>query len=204
VTGFSTEGLIDIYFLKNLLPGYFWIFRLPGNKGNAGIFMPEEKILSKRSDLKRNMKDIIQHHPEISRRFTASKQISDIKGSLLPISGQEFKTPGNIYGKKFMLIGDAVGLVDPITGEGIGNAFTLAKFASEVIKKHFRDKGTDVSFREYGRMMSKKIGMEIFIHRTARYLFKNRLILELCFKIIKKCMKINSLIRLRLYRVNKN
>ena len=31
-----------------------------------------------------------------------------------------------------MLLGDAAGLIDPFTGEGIGNAMASAKFAIEV------------------------------------------------------------------------
>ena len=31
-----------------------------------------------------------------------------------------------------MLLGDAAGLIDPFTGEGIGNAMASAKFAIEI------------------------------------------------------------------------
>ena len=34
-----------------------------------------------------------------------------------------------------MLLGDAAGLVDPFTGEGIGNAMVAAKYAVSTAKK---------------------------------------------------------------------
>ena len=34
-----------------------------------------------------------------------------------------------------MLLGDAAGLVDPFTGEGIGNAMVSAKYAVQIAKK---------------------------------------------------------------------
>ena len=37
-----------------------------------------------------------------------------------------------------MLLGDAAGLVDPFTGEGIGNAMVSAKCAIEVAKKSIK------------------------------------------------------------------
>ena len=39
------------------------------------------------------------------------------------------------YGDGYMLLGDAAGLIDPFTGEGIGNAMVAAKYATLVAKE---------------------------------------------------------------------
>ena len=38
------------------------------------------------------------------------------------------------HGDGFMLLGDAAGLIDPFTGEGIGNAMASAKYAIKNFK----------------------------------------------------------------------
>ena len=39
------------------------------------------------------------------------------------------------HGDGYMLLGDAAGLIDPFTGEGIGNAMVAAKYAISAVKK---------------------------------------------------------------------
>jgi flavin-dependent dehydrogenase len=49
----------------------------------------------------------------------------------LPLGSKKRK----ISGKNFILIGDAAALIDPLTGEGIGNATISGIFAAEQAKK---------------------------------------------------------------------
>ena len=66
------------------------------------------------------------------------------------------------YGDGYMLLGDAAGLVDPFTGEGIGNAMVAAKYAISIVKKA-KDKG-DYSknvLSEYDQLLWGEIGKEL-------------------------------------------
>lgn len=58
-----------------------------------------------------------------------------IQGAMIPF-GKFVKCP---YKKDILLIGDAAGLVDPITGEGLFFAFWSAMFASTAIEKQIKD-----------------------------------------------------------------
>ena len=64
-------------------------------------------------------------------RFKEAIPMEKPKGWNLPL--------GNIkrenHGGGFLLLGDAAGLVDPFTGEGIGNAMVSGRIASEVAAK---------------------------------------------------------------------
>jgi geranylgeranyl reductase family protein len=127
VTGMDADNFIELHFINDVLPGYFWIFPLPDGKANVGIGMRSDKISSKKIDLKKVLKRIIAEDPHIAPRFKNATLIQDIKGYGLPLGSKK----RNISGDGFMLIGDAASLIDPFTGEGIGNAMMSGWIAAQ-------------------------------------------------------------------------
>ena len=69
-------------------------------------------------------------------RFANAKLTGEIKGWTLPLGSKKRKAAFN----GAILLGDAASLIDPFTGEGIGNALTSAKIAAPVIEKAFKEK----------------------------------------------------------------
>ena len=53
VTGFHTDNFLEFYFLKNFLPGYFWIFPLPNGEANVGIAIVSEEVSKKKLNLRK-------------------------------------------------------------------------------------------------------------------------------------------------------
>ena len=115
----------ELHFLKELLPGYFWIFPLHDNQFNVGLGMPSASVTGEKSNLRRELFRIIEKVPYISKRFQKAEIISEIQGSLLPLWSR--KTP--ISGNRFMLCGDAASLINPASGAGIGQAMQSGRFA---------------------------------------------------------------------------
>lgn len=72
-----------------------------------------------------------------------------------------------IGGDDFALLGDAAGLADPATGEGIANALRSADWAAEVFVR-------DRSFRRYGALVAARLGAEFRDARWLRYLLYKR------------------------------
>ena len=60
-------------------------------------------------------------------RFCNSRPLEAPVGWNLPVGSRRRPAHGN----GFLLLGDAAGLIDPFTGEGIGNALYSARFAVE-------------------------------------------------------------------------
>jgi flavin-dependent dehydrogenase len=118
VTGMDSDNFIELHFIDDVLPGYFWIFPLPNGRANVGLGMRSDKISQKKIDLKKLMEKIVTQDPVLSKRFTNATCEGDIKGYGLPLGSKKRK----ISGDGFVLVGDAASLIDPFTGEGIGNA----------------------------------------------------------------------------------
>ena len=127
VKGMHADSFIELHFLKPLLPGYLWIFPLPNGDANVGMDMISEAVRSKKINLKKLLTDTLEQDPVFKERFREAEIDSPIEGYGLPLGSKKRKLSGNRY----MLVGDAAYLVDPFTGEGIGNALYAGRIAAQ-------------------------------------------------------------------------
>jgi len=163
ITGFDDNNLIELHFLKEIIPGYFWIFPMGENKFNVGIGSSKIVLKKKKIILKKLFFDIINNNKSINNRFKNAKIISRVEADILPVGGFGYE----ISGDNFVLVGDAASLVDPFTGEGIGNALLSGEIASETIIKCFENKNFNKKFiyKEFNSKIKKKLNFEFFIHK---------------------------------------
>ena len=130
VTGFS-NNFIELHFIKDLLPGYFWVFPLPNNEANVGLGMLSSKVAKNKVNLRARLLDVVENHPLLKERFKDAELQGSIKGWGLPLGSKKRQLAGD----HFMLVGDAGWLIDPFTGEGIGNAFVSGRLAAQWVAK---------------------------------------------------------------------
>lgn len=117
VTGFHERNHIEIHFVEESIPGYFWIFPMANGMANVGVGMLSKAI--KKNDVKlKPLLDVLVAHPRFKQRFENAEKLGPTKGWGLPLGSK----PRPMAGNGWMLIGDAASLIDPFTGEGIGNA----------------------------------------------------------------------------------
>ncbi|MCF8244361.1 MAG: NAD(P)/FAD-dependent oxidoreductase [Saprospiraceae bacterium] len=127
VTGLHPDGFIELHFLKEINPGYFWVFGLPSGHANVGLGMRSDFVSKRRYNLTKGMLDIITNHPEFRERFKDAELMGKITGYGLPLGSKQRQLSGD----NFMLVGDAGHLIDPLSGEGIGNAIYSGVIAAE-------------------------------------------------------------------------
>ncbi len=152
----ETQDLIEFHFLEDLTPGYFWIFPAGGNVSNVGVAVVAGDVPKRRLNLKTKLEDIVKNS-RFAPRFVNAKQISEIKGWNLPTGAQKRKRAGD----GFILVGDAASLIDPFTGEGIGNALVSGKLASEVIADSLSKNDFSYnSLKRYELMIDECMGKE--------------------------------------------
>ncbi|MBK7430250.1 MAG: geranylgeranyl reductase family protein [Bacteroidetes bacterium] len=125
------KDIIEIHLSKNFLPGYFWIFPVSDTVSNVGFGMLSSDIIKRKIDLKKAIKEIIEEDETLSKRFLGAELLGEIKGFGLPLGGKKRKLSGD----NFMLCGDAASLIDPLNGEGIGNAMLSGLKAGEIAIK---------------------------------------------------------------------
>lgn len=150
-------GTIEFHFLKNFLPGYFWIFPLPGNQYNVGLGMPSKKLSENKINLKNEFLKIIETDPCLSYRFSEAEMAGEIRGHFLPFCSRKIPISGN----RFLLCGDAASLINPATGGGIGQAMQSGRFAGWHTLKCFEKNDFSGDFMKgYDRVVFDKIWKE--------------------------------------------
>lgn len=158
VEGTLGSEMLEIHLVNGFLPGYFWIFPLNDNLCNVGFGMLSDDIKERRIDLKRSLKQIIQSSPALSKRFADAELVNDVKGFGLPLGGKQ----RSISGDRFMLCGDAASLIDPLTGEGIGNAMLSGLYAARQARQCFLRKDFSAEeMRSYDKAVYQKLLPEL-------------------------------------------
>lgn len=126
VSGLSDS--IELYFIDGVLPGYLWVFPMADGMANVGLGILSSDLKSRKHP-STTLQEAISKHPAIAPKFANAKLVGKIGGWAIP--NGSFKKQNT--GDGWVLIGDAASLVDPFSGEGVGNALSSGKYAALAI-----------------------------------------------------------------------
>lgn len=168
VAGLNENNFIELHFIPELLPSYFWIFPLPNGTANVGVGIMSEVVRRKKINLREQMLKAIEQNPTISHRFKNAQLQGKIQGWGLPMGMEQRPVSGNQY----ILVGDAASLIDPFSGEGIGNALYSGMMAAEAIQKAMQFGRFDAVFLKeaYDEPLYRNIGDELKVSATLQKL----------------------------------
>ncbi len=124
-----------VFYLWNGEPGYCWLFPTgQGYRLGAGFLGSAAK--STRRHL-----DSMEQFCQASGLLPGERRLHRISGALAPV-----RLPATIAAQRVLLVGDAAGLLDPLSGEGIYNAMRSGQAAGLVLGQ-----GLDRPARRYLR-----------------------------------------------------
>ena len=123
----EVPNTVEFYLYEDISPGYAWIFSLGNNRANIGLGMRLDQFRQTKRKLEDMLRDFLAM-PEIKKRLQHGGQLRDIATWQLNFGSQE--------GLRFafdgaLLIGDAAGFINPITGGGIHNGMISAELAAK-------------------------------------------------------------------------
>jgi geranylgeranyl reductase family protein len=120
---------VDIYFTEESFPGIFWLFPKGPAGANIGMAMVSDTLPKKPAAAREMLKRHIAGNRDIRARIGSGKMQGKIQG--WPITFYDSKR--RIIGDRILLAGDAAGLINPLSGDGIQYALLSARWASETI-----------------------------------------------------------------------
>ncbi|MCC7261510.1 MAG: NAD(P)/FAD-dependent oxidoreductase [Candidatus Latescibacteria bacterium] len=169
---------IELHYVDEVKPGYFWVFPLENGGANVGIGMLHEHIKKRQINLRESLQQVISR-PPFARRFANARPLEEPVGWNLPVASKRRR----IHGEGFMLLGDAASLIDPFTGEGIGNALYSARVAVDTAAEALAAGDTSAAFlRRYEERLWQALGDELRISTRLQKLGQYRPLLNLVIR----------------------
>ncbi|MBK1620369.1 hypothetical protein CKO42_18375 [Lamprobacter modestohalophilus] len=158
------------FFFDHLpLPGYAWLFPTGPTSANLGYWYSGGSGVSAASLLP----GLLKQHPELSRLTAGGVGVGPVAG--YPIRSDFLRAPKRADG--LLAVGEAAGLVNPFTGEGIDYALESAELAATSVIEALRRAPSDrpVSARSlagYSRSLRQRFGaLFVLMELAQRYAF---------------------------------
>ena len=120
---------VEFYLYKEILPGYAWIFPIGEGQANIGLGLRLDHLRKHKARLNAMLQDFLEM-PAVKKRLKQGWQLRDIATWQLNFGSQ--KHLQHVFDGA-LLVGDAAGFINPLTGGGIHNALISARLAAETI-----------------------------------------------------------------------
>ncbi len=162
-----SETLVEIHYQRAIIPGYAWIFPLKGGRANVGLGAHTAHVQRQHLNLKDMMNRFIQNNPYAKERLGQAKMVSSLQG--YPLRAQMSSvTP---VADNILVAGEAAGLVNPLTGEGIGTALLSGRLAArQAIAALEAGRFSATYLGAYAQALKKQIGRTHFMAAILRKL----------------------------------
>lgn len=168
---------VEVHFFDETLPGFLWLFPTGDGITNVGLGLVHLDLKRRHVKL-RDVHEAVLASPRLRDRFRRAERIGEVHGWNLPTPD----TSRTLAGDGFLLAGDAAGLVDPFSGEGIGNALDSAKVAAGVIAESVRARDPKEAARALAsypkRLWDAVDRREIGLHYQLRSLARSRRMID--------------------------
>ena len=129
---------VEFYLYKDILPGYAWIFNMGEHRANIGLGMRLDHFRKIKGNLKKMLGQFMDM-PEIKKRLLNGGQLHDIAIWQLNFGSQ--KHLQHSYDGA-LLVGDAAGFINPLTGGGIYNGLVSAELAAQTVDEALQEGDT--------------------------------------------------------------
>lgn len=151
-TNLSEPGSpLELYFNGVPMPGYSWMFPTGPGSANVGFWYSGAWPISSRAALP----PIIRHHPRLHTLLADARATSLLKS--YPLRTDFLRAPKLRPG--LLAVGEAVGLVNPLTGEGIDYALESGQIAAHTIAAALANGALTVqSLQPYVQQLSARFG----------------------------------------------
>ncbi|GIU89367.1 MAG: geranylgeranyl reductase [Acidimicrobiia bacterium] len=164
-----------VIFERDLLPGYAWVFPLPGGGANVGFGVLRARRRGR--ELKALWQDVIARRALRDALGRRARPRGPVRAWPIPTA----YAPERLADGRVLYVGDAAAVVDPMTGEGIAQAIETGILAAEAIAR-----GGDVA-NGYRDAVERALGRDLrFAARLQRVLASPRRT-ELTIRAIDAC-----------------
>jgi geranylgeranyl reductase family protein len=173
------------------LPGYGWIFPVSDTSANIGIGLFRTGLASRwMPKTARSAFDTFIQSPPLQKLLAGARQAGPIKG--FPIRVDFARSP--TFGERTMIVGEAAGLVNPVTGEGIDYGMESGKMAAEHLSHMFA--ADDFSVKQlaaFDKILRQRYQHLFVLSDRLRLLYLNPLFINQVMRAISRSDELMNL-----------
>lgn len=177
---FQADGVV--FYPREILPGYCALFREAGGEANFACYIiPGGKCVS--SDLHRMHHWLLRNDPDVKKALGPRAELERMRGA-----GLRLTTIPRSYGDNLLIVGDAAGHIDPLTGEGIQYAMDAAELAAQTLLEAFAANDLRASYlKRYQARWQRSFGHDFTWSRWfARACSKFPIFLDACAAVTQR------------------
>jgi flavin-dependent dehydrogenase len=119
-----------VHYDAAFVPGYAWLFPVSPNRANVGIAITQTCATRFGGDLRGALRAWIARDPQAHAFVSPDATIDDLRGGVIP-SGRDRR-----YADRALLVGDAAGVADPLSAEGVSQAIATGLAAAAALLMH--------------------------------------------------------------------
>lgn len=182
---------VQAHFENVPLPGYGWVFPTSEDTANIGVgYWAHSLAARKRSSVQSAFNEFIQGS-NLKRILANARLTSPVKGYPIRVDFPCART----FAEHILVVGEAAGLVSPLTGEGIDFALQSGKLAADHIVSMFNRGDLSIqACREYDRVLRDQFQHLFLYLNRIRKLYINPILLNRFINIADRIPELRMLL----------
>ena len=173
---------VDIFFNEACFPGIFWMFPLGAERANIGMAMVAKTYPATDKHIQNMLLHQIRNDPMLQLRIGKGKMDGKISGWPINFYNRNKRIADN----RILLAGDAAGLINPLSGDGIQYALLSARWASEVIiQSLLKNDFSAATLQAYTRKIEAELGYDFALSNLLVQFPRNKALGKLWFSILE-------------------
>jgi geranylgeranyl reductase family protein len=159
-----------VFFDADLLPGYAWVFPVGGGRANVGVGVLRDRFPAGASG---------KQLSALWRDVLTRQRIRDVLGPRAePVAAHRAwpiparYDPARLASGRVLFAGDAAGVVDPMTGEGIAQALDTGAAAARAIAHEATPHAVGLRYR---RDVGRALGLDLRFATALQHVLRTRL-----------------------------
>lgn len=166
----------ELYLSRKLMPGGMYVSPMPNNEVNVNLVVRLDKQKKHQIDLKQTFADFLEENPLAKSKFARAEQLRNFEGAQLKLGTLKRK----IHRERYIAVGDAAGLIDILSANGIPQAFMSGKIAAQHLANCIATNDfSEATLKAYEKAIFKATHNYLKLGRRSAPLMKSEYVLDM-------------------------
>ncbi|MCC6411158.1 MAG: geranylgeranyl reductase family protein [Saprospiraceae bacterium] len=171
----------EIHFMEDNFPGLYWVFPTGPHTANIGLGMVARTYPKNETHVKELLINQIGANPGLIQRIGKGTMNGKVLG--WPLTMYNPKSP--VVSDRVLLIGDAAGLINSLSGDGIQYAMLSGRWAAQTLVACIKQNDfSAAALNSYTQQVKKELGYDFALSNLLVQIARNRALNPVWMRIL--------------------